>query len=164
MIRFFIFQVAFHLYFVTRFWQIICRIELPLAYLGKSWWNVSPFLTSYIRVFILKVDAVNRFKSPWKSLCMWDTMPILRNELAKIDHLKRNLPSCGGGLLLQQIPTENRGAIRAGERLKTCSKCTVLANWWRYAFYIVELRIFSTDRFQLENLYRYARSYHKLKY
>ena len=58
---------------------------------------------------------------------MWDTTPTLRNELAKIDHLKRNLPSCGGGLLLQQLPTENRGAIRARERLKTRLECTVLA-------------------------------------
>ena len=67
---------------------------------------------------------------------MWDTMPTLRNELGKIDHLKRNLPSCGGGLPLQQLPKENRGALRARERLKTRLKCMVLANWWRYAFYI----------------------------
>ena len=48
---------------------------------------------------------------------MWDMMPTLRSELGKLDHLKRNLPSCGGRLLLQQLPTENRGAIRARERL-----------------------------------------------
>ena len=64
----------------------LCRIELLLAHLGKSWWNVSLFLTSYIRVLIVKADAVNRFKSPWKSLCMWDTMPRLMhlsNDLRK---------------------------------------------------------------------------------
>ena len=59
---------------------------------------------------------------------MWDTMPTLRNELGKIDHLKRDLLRCGGGLLLQQLATENKGAIRARERLKTRLKCTVLAN------------------------------------
>ena len=138
----------------------LCKTKFPLAHFGKLWWNASPFLTLYIRVFIVKVDAVYRFKSPWKSLCMWDTMPTLKNELGKIDHLKRNLP----GLLLQQLPTENRWAKRARERLKTRLKWTVLPNWWRYAFYIVELRMFSPYRFQLGNLYRYARSYHKLKY
>ena len=50
---------------------------------------------------------------------MWDTMPTLRNELGKIDHLKRNLHSCGGGLPLHQLPIENREALRARERLKT---------------------------------------------
>ena len=56
-------------------------------------------------------------------------MPTLRNERGKIDPLKRNLLSWGGGLLFQQLSTENRGAIRARERLKTRLKCTVVANW-----------------------------------
>ena len=86
-------------------------------------------------------------------------MLTLRNELGKIDHLRRNLPSYGGGLLLQQLPTENRGAIRARVTAQTRLKCTVLANW--FAFYIVELRMFSPDRSQLG---KYARSYRKLKY
>ena len=130
----------------------------------RSRWNGSPFVSWLIRVFIVKEDAVNRFKSPWKSLCMCDTMPTLRNELGKIDHLNRNLPGCGGRLLHQKFLTENRWAKRAVKQLKTRLKWTVLPNWWRYAFYAVGLKMFSPGRFQLGNLYRYAKSYHKLKY
>ena len=46
----------------------LCRIELPLArlgHLGKSWWNISPFLASYIRVLCyseLFLKAISRAK------------------------------------------------------------------------------------------------------
>ena len=53
---------------------------------------------------------------------MCDTMPTLRNELGKIDHLNRNLPSCGGGLLLKKFPTENRWAINSARTAKNTLK------------------------------------------
>ena len=62
-------------------------------------------------------------KNPCKRELLASWTPSLRNELGKIDHLKRNLPSwtsCGGGLLPQKLPTESGGAIRARERRGVC--------------------------------------------
>ena len=123
----------------------------------KLGWLIN--ISHYTGVFVLGIPSSFYWLSRVKWFWMWKFGWTWKNR-----PLEKKMPSCGGGLPLQQLPTENRGALRARERLKTRLKCTVLANWWRYAFYTAELRMFSRDRFQLGKLYRYARSYHKLKY